>query len=185
MNNLEASLRHIIPEYHYDHRGFFTESYNKKKYLKLGINVNFVQDNRSLSRGLATLRGLHFQAPPHAQAKLVSCGRGAIYDVAVDIRRGSPHYGQWAGYELSAENGHQLFIPVGFAHGFLTLQPNTEVLYKCSDYYAAETEGSLLWNDPSVAVDWPLREKPILSDKDQQAPLLKDFRSPFIYGVNS
>ena len=127
----------LIPSIrHNDNRGYFAETYSHRKYLELGIDVEFVQDNHSFSREVGTLRGLHFQSPPHAQAKLVRCGRGAIFDVAVDIRRGSPTYGQWEGCELTAKNGDQLYIPVGFAHGFVTLEPDSEIVYKCSDYYA-------------------------------------------------
>ena len=182
---LSASLIHIQPERHGDHRGFFAETYSRRKYSELGIDVEFVQDNHSLSREVGTLRGLHFQAPPHAQAKLVRCGRGALFDVAVDIRRGSPTYGQWEGYELSAENGAQLYVPVGFAHGFVTLEPDSEIVYKCSDYYAPETEGSILWNDPDIGIDWPTESNIILSDKDAVAFLLSDLESPFIFGENS
>ena len=178
-------LIHIQPERHGDHRGFFVETYSRCKYSELGIDIEFVQDNHSLSREVGTLRGLHFQAPPHAQAKLVRCGRGAIFDVAVDIRRGSPTYGQWKGYELTAENGDQLYIPVGFAHGFVTLMPDSEIVYKCSDYYAPETEGAILWNDPDIGINWPTKADPILSDKDAVAPLFSDLESPFIFGVNS
>ena len=128
---------------------------------------------------------MHFQSPPHAQAKLVRCGRGAIFDVAVDIRRGSPTYGQWKGYELTAENGNQLYVPVGFAHGFVTLMPDSEIVYKCSDYYAPETEDAVLWNDPDIGIDWPTDTAPILSNKDAVAPLLSDLESPFIFGENS
>ena len=182
---LSASLIHINPQRHGDQRGFFAETYSRRKYSELGIEDEFVQDNHSLSREVGTLRGLHFQAPPHAQAKLVRCGRGAIFDVAVDIRRGSPTYGQWKGYELSAENGNQLYIPVGFAHGFVTLEPDSEIVYKCSDYYAPETEGAILWNDPDIGIEWLIETDPILSDKDAVAPLLFDLESPFIFGENS
>ena len=175
----------ITTQRHGDHRGFFSETYSRSKYLALGIRVEFVQDNHSLSREVGTLRGLHYQAPPHAQAKLVRCGRGAIFDVAVDIRRGSPTYGQWDGYELTAENGDQLYVPVGFAHGFVTLEPDSEIVYKCSDYYAPETEGVILWNDPDIGIDWPTGSDPILSDKDAAASLLVDIESPFIFGENS
>ena len=170
---------------HWDDRGFFAETYSRLQYSELGIDVEFVQDNHSLSREDRTLRGLHFQAPPHAQAKLVRCGRGAIFDVAVDIRRGSPTYGQWKGYELTAQNGEQLYIPVGFAHGFVTLEPDSEIVYKCSDYYAPETEGAVLWSDPDIGIDWPTEAEPILSDKDAVAPLLSDLESPFVFGENS
>ena len=180
-----TELNLIKPKRHGDHRGFFEETYSLRKYLELGIDVDFVQDNHSLSREIGTLRGLHFQAPPHSQAKLVRCGRGAIYDVAVDIRRGSPTYGYWNGYELTAENGHQLYVPNGFAHGFLTLKPDSEVIYKCSDYYEPEKEGSIRWNDPTLCINWPSHLNPILSEKDSAAPLLADFQSPFIFGKNS
>ncbi|MDA7455180.1 dTDP-4-dehydrorhamnose 3,5-epimerase [Planktomarina temperata] len=166
-----------------DSRGFFGETYSRRRHAEMGIDVDFVQDNHSLSRAVGTLRGLHFQAPPAAQGKLVRCGRGAIFDVAVDIRRGSPTYGQWEGYELTAENGHQLYVPVGFAHGFVTLEPDSEIVYKCTDYYAPETEGAVRWD--SCGIDWPLSVDPILSDKDATAPALADFHSPFIYGENS
>lgn len=170
---------------HDDSRGFFAETYSRKQYLKQGIDVEFVQDNHSVSREAGTLRGLHFQSPPRAQAKLVRCGRGAIFDVAVDVRQGSPNYGQWQGYELTAENGHQLYVPVGFAHGFLTLEPDSELVYKCSDYYAPETEGTILWNDLDIGIKWPINCEPLLSQKDNVAPFLRDFESPFIFGENS
>jgi len=164
-----------------DHRGFFAETYSRRVYASLGIDVEFVQDNHSLSRAVGTVRGLHFQAPPNAQAKLVRCGRGAIFDVAVDIRRGSPTFGQWVGYELSAENGAQLFIPAGFAHGFATLMPDSEIIYKCSDYYAPASDGALRWDDPAIGIDWPLTGAAILSEKDAVAPLLVHLDSPFDY----
>ena len=166
-----------------DHRGFFCESFSRRRYEELGITSEFVQDNHSMSRVIGTLRGLHFQAPPAAQGKLVRCGRGAIFDVAVDIRRGSPTYGKWEGYELTADNGHQLYIPVGFAHGFVTLEADSEIIYKCTDYYVPDTEGAVLWN--SCGIDWPISDDPILSDKDQEGPPLADFDSPFLYGQNS
>lgn len=158
-----------------------SEIYNKQAFAALGITCNFVQDNHSLSVSAYTLRGLHFQKPPHGQDKLVSCIRGRIFDVAVDVRRGSPTYGQWIGTELSAENGHQLFIPIGFAHGFITLEPNCEVIYKCSDTYAPQAEGGIRWD--SVGIDWPLPTgvTPELSDKDKVQPTLAEFDSPFPY----
>ena len=168
---------------HGDHRGYFGETYSRRRYAEIGLGVDFVQDNHSLSKAVGTLRGLHFQAPPAAQGKLVRCGRGAIFDVALDIRRGSPTYGEWKGYELTAENGHQLYVPVGFAHGFVTLEPDSEIVYKCTDYYAPETEGALRWD--SCGIDWPLSVDPILSDKDAMGPALADFDSPFIFGENS
>ena len=164
-----------------DNRGFFAETYSRRAYAEVGIEPEFVQDNHSLSSATGTIRGLHFQAPPRAQAKLVRCGRGAIFDVAVDIRRGSPTYGHWAGYTLSAENGAQLYISVGFAHGFATLEPESEIIYKCSDYYAPETEGSLRWDDPDIGIKWPFTSAPVLSEKDATAPPLAGFNSPFIF----
>ena len=170
---------------HNDERGFFAETYSVKKYADLGVNVEFVQDNHSLSKDIGTLRGLHFQAPPYSQSKLVRCGRGSIFDVAVDIRKGSPTYGKWRGYRLSGDNGRQLYIPAGFAHGFITLEPYSEIIYKCSDYYAPETEGTILWNDPDIGINWPAVATPILSDKDAAAPFLVDLKSPFVFGENS
>lgn len=171
----------ITPRRFGDHRGFFAETYSARAYAEAGITDDFVQDNHSLSAQVGTVRGLHFQAPPHAQAKLVRCGRGAIFDVAVDVRKGSPTYGQWVGAELSADNGVQLYVPVGFAHGFATLQPDSEIVYKCSDYYAPETEGALIWNDSEVGIEWPDIGEAVLSEKDAVAPTLADFESPFVW----
>lgn len=171
----------ISPRRFEDNRGFFSESYSRKSLAAQGIDIEFVQDNHSLSREAGTIRGLHFQAAPHAQDKLVRCGRGALFDVAVDIRKGSPTYGKWVGYELSFENGRQMLVPAGFAHGFVTLLPDTEIIYKCSDYYAQETEGALLWNDPDIGIDWPLHGDPVLSEKDAGAPPLQGFDSPFFW----
>ena len=166
-----------------DARGWFTEVYNQATFLANGIDVAFVQDNHSLSQARYTLRGLHYQTPPHAQDKLVRCTRGRIFDVAVDIRAGSPTYGRWSGMELSAANGDQLFVPVGFAHGFLTLEPDCEVQYKCSALYAPACDGGLRWDDPEIAVDWslPAGTTPELSAKDADLPLLANFASPFPY----
>ena len=170
----------LTPRRFGDHRGFFSESYSRAALAAAGIDIDFVQDNHSLSRQPGTVRGLHFQAPPRAQAKLVRCGRGRLFDVAVDIRRGSPTYGRWTGAELSFENGRQLLVPAGFAHGFMTLEPETEILYKCSDGYAPETEGALAWDDPDIGIDWPRTGlAPVLSDKDAAAPGLAGFESPF------
>lgn len=169
----------IEPKRFGDHRGFFAETYSRKVYETLGVAPEFVQDNHSLSAEIGTVRGLHFQAPPYAQDKLVRCGRGAIFDVAVDIRKGSPTYGQWVGYELSAANGRQLFVPVGFAHGFVTLEPDSEIVYKCSNYYAPQAEGAVRWDDPDIGIVWPLTRDAILSGKDAVAPLLRDLDSPF------
>lgn len=169
----------ITPQRHLDERGYFSELYHQKNIEELGVNDIFVQDNHSLSFRAGTLRGLHFQAPPYAQAKLVRCGRGSIFDVAVDIRKGSPSFGQWKGYNLTSENGHQLYIPVGFAHGFLTLEENSEIVYKCSNYYNSQSEGAVYWDDPDISIDWPLEGHPLLSEKDDRSPLLKDLFSPF------
>ncbi len=166
-----------------DARGWFSEVYSERTMAPLGVDVQFVQDNHSLSLGAGTLRGLHFQTPPFAQAKLVRCTRGAIFDVAVDIRRGSPTFGRWVGYELSAENGFQLFVPVGYAHGFITLEPSTEVVYKVSAAYAAENDSGIRWDDPAIGIDWRLPDgaAPILSDKDASQQTLSGFDSPFLY----
>lgn len=165
-----------------DERGFFSESWNRKTFLDHGIDMDFVQDNHSLSATVGTVRGLHFQSPPHAQAKLVRCGRGRLFDVAVDIRKGSPTFGQWVGYELSFENGLQLLIPAGFLHGFVTREPDTEIIYKCSDYYAPDCDGAVRFDDPDLGIDWGLGGDPVLSEKDANAPLMADFDSPFTYG---
>ena len=164
-----------------DDRGFFSESWSRKTLADHGITTDFVQDNHSLSRAAGTVRGLHFQAPPHAQAKLVRCGRGRLFDVAVDIRKGSPTFGRWIGFELSFENGRQLLIPAGFLHGFVTLEPDTEIVYKCSDYYAPDCDGAVRWD--SCGIDWPdFGAAPVLSLKDAAAPTLAEFNSPFTYG---
>lgn len=168
-----------------DSRGWFSETFKKKDFLSLGLDLDFVQDNHSLSRAVGTLRGIHFQTPPHAQDKLVRCVRGRIFDVAVDLRKSSPTYGRWVGEELSAENGAQLFIPVGFGHAFLTLEPDSEVIYKVTDYYAPECDGGVRWNDPDIGIAWPpIIEEPHLSSKDQALPFLADFESPFAYDGN-
>ena len=165
-----------------DDRGWFSETYQRERYVAHGIDVEFIQDNHALSKPVGVLRGLHFQRPPHAQAKLVRCVRGAIWDVGVDIRAGSPTYGRWLAAELTAENGFQLFIPAGHAHGYVTLKPDTEVEYKVSGRYAPDCEGGVMWNDPDLALPWPTPAGgPILSDKDQRLGLFKDFQSPFAY----
>ncbi|MGX0903357.1 dTDP-4-dehydrorhamnose 3,5-epimerase [Roseovarius sp. MBR-79] len=164
-----------------DGRGFFSESWNRRSLAQQGIETNFVQDNHSLSTAPGTLRGLHFQTPPHAQAKLVRCGRGALYDVAVDIRHGSPTYGHWVGVDLSFENGRQLLIPAGFLHGFVTRQPETEIIYKCSDYYAPQCDAAVRFDDPDLGIDWGLNAPPILSDKDAAAPRLRDLPAYFTW----
>lgn len=164
-----------------DDRGFFSESWNRKTLQGQGIDIDFVQDNHSLSAAVNTVRGLHFQSPPHAQAKLVRCGRGVLFDVAVDVRRGSPTYGHWFGIELSAENGKQLLVPAGFLHGFATRAPDTEIIYKCSDYYAPECDGAVRFDDPTIGIDWGLSGPAILSDKDAKAQLLGAFDTPFVW----
>jgi dTDP-4-dehydrorhamnose 3,5-epimerase len=165
-----------------DDRGWFSETYNHRRMVEQGSGVVFVQDNHSLSRSVGTIRGLHFQAPPYGQVKLVRCIRGAIWDVAVDVRAGSPSYGKWVSAELSADNGHQLYIPVGFAHGFVTLTPDAEVIYKVSAYYDRDSEGGVAWNDPTLSLPWPLPSSgPVLSDKDLVLPKLADLESPFSY----
>ncbi|MCV6596806.1 MAG: dTDP-4-dehydrorhamnose 3,5-epimerase [Mangrovicoccus sp.] len=172
----------VIPPRFGDDRGFFSEVFNADKYAQIGIDVPFVQDNHSLSRDVGVVRGLHFQSPPHAQDKLVRVGAGRVLDVAVDIRVGSPHYGKWVAVELSAEAGNQLFIPAGFLHGFATLEPNSELLYKCSAFYSPECDGAVRFDDPDIGIDWGVDLSNVtLSDKDAKAPLLADFKSPFTY----
>jgi dTDP-4-dehydrorhamnose 3,5-epimerase len=186
MINNTFPVQLITPKRFGDARGWFTEVYSEPTFAKFGIDCRFVQDNHSLSVPKYTLRGMHFQTPPRGQDKLVRCVRGAIFDVAVDIRKGSPTYGQWVGAELSAENGHQFFIPIGFAHGFVTLEDNCEVSYKCSDTYAPDCDGGIRWNDPTIGaggIGWPMPTgtAPELSAKDALQPLLADFDSPFAY----
>ena len=177
----------ITPKRFGDARGFFSESWNKDRLAEHGVTIDFVQDNHSMSAQVGTIRGLHFQSPPHAQDKLVRCGRGALLDVAVDIRKGSPTYGQWVGYELSYENGAQLLVPKGFLHGFVTRTPDTEIIYKCSDYYAPDCDGAVRWDCPDIGIDWGLENggmggtDPVLSEKDAAAPTLADFDSPFVW----
>jgi len=169
----------LTPNRFGDARGFFSESWNKRLLADHGIELDFVQDNHSMSAQVGTLRGLHFQSPPAAQDKLVRCGQGALFDVAVDIRTGSPTYGQWFGIELSAENGKQLLVPAGFLHGFITRAPNTEIIYKCTDYYAPDCDGAARWD--SCGIDWNHDGDVVLSDKDAVAPPLAEFDSPFIW----
>ena len=178
---MPSPVQLIRPRRHGDARGWFTEVYNRDTFAGLGIDCLFIQDNHSLSAPAFTLRGLHFQTPPRGQDKLVRCVRGRIWDVAVDVRTGSPTYGEWVGAELSADNGHQLFIPVGFAHGFITLEPDCEVTYKCSDLYAPDHDGGIRWD--TAGIDWPMPAGtvPELSAKDVKLPALADFDSPFAY----
>ncbi len=168
----------VEPKVFEDRRGFFMESYNFRQYSEHGIHDQFVQDNHSLSVK-NTLRGLHYQINP-GQAKLIRVIAGKIFDVAVDIRFGSPTFGQWVGHLLSAQNKLQMYIPVGFAHGFCVLSNTAEVEYKCSEYYSPADERGIRWNDPDLAIDWPV-SKPILSDKDRQNPLLKNISPDFKY----
>jgi dTDP-4-dehydrorhamnose 3,5-epimerase len=177
-----AGLVVLTPTRFGDNRGFFSESWSRKRMQEHGLDLDYVQDNHSVSSAVGTVRGLHFQSPPHAQAKLVRCGRGLLFDVAVDIRRGSPTYGQWFGTELSFENGKQMLIPVGFLHGFATRAPDTEIIYKCTDYYAPDCDGSVRFDDPAIGVDWGIdAAAAILSEKDLKAPLLADIDNKFVF----
>ena len=170
----------VAPKRWRDHRGFFAETFHRRRFDENGIRADFVQDNHSMSAMLGTVRGLHFQEPPHAQDKLISVVRGAIYDVAVDIRRASSSYGRYVAVELSAENGHQLFVPKGFAHGFQTLTADTEVFYKVSDFYAPEAERGLHWADPALAIDWPVNPaEATVNERDDGMPTLAELVSPF------
>ena len=172
----------ITPRRFSDSRGHFSETYNADTFAQHGITTQFVQDNQSYSRDAGTVRGLHFQAPPSAQAKLVRVLQGIIWDVAVDIRRGSPTFGHWVGVELSDQAGNQLLIPEGFLHGFVTRTTDCMVAYKCSATYAPSTEGSVRFDDPELAIDWGINlQDAVLSDKDAQAPGFADFTSPFTY----
>lgn len=162
-----------------DDRGWFSEVWNAARFRDAGIDLEFVQDNHSYSAQAGTLRGLHYQSPPRAQAKIVRCVRGAILDVAVDARRGSPTYGRWVAEELTAESGLQILVPAGFLHGFVTMKPDTEVEYKVSDFYDAECDGSVRWD--SLGIDWQLASPPLLSDKDADAPAFGDWDSPFTF----
>ena len=168
----------ITPRRFADDRGFFSETYNARAYSAAGIDVEFIQDNHSYSAKAGTVRGLHYQAPPHAQAKLVRVLRGSIIDVAVDARKSSPTLGKWVKAELSAENGNQMFVPKGFLHGFITVEPDTEVAYKVDAYYDGASDGSVKWNDPDLAIDWGVVGAS-LSEKDAKAPAWADFKSPF------
>ena len=166
-----------------DARGWFVETYSARAFARDGIDTIFVQDNQSLSRSAFTLRGIHFQTPPHGQDKLVRCLRGSIFDVAVDLRRGSPTFGKWVGTTLSADNGVQVLVPMGFGHAFLTLEPESEVAYKTSDFYAADCEGAIAWDDPAIGIAWPLPSgrQPELSPKDRKLPSVTSFDTPFAY----
>jgi dTDP-4-dehydrorhamnose 3,5-epimerase len=168
----------LTPKRFGDARGWFSETWNADAMAKAGLDLAFVQDNHSFSATADTLRGLHYQRPPHAQDKLVRCTRGVIFDVAVDFRSGSATFGQWVGVELSAENGRQLLVPKGFLHGFVTRVADTEVQYKCTDLYAPDCDGAVRWDDPDIGIDWGVAA-PVLSAKDAAAPSLGDVQSPF------
>ncbi|WP_374386207.1 dTDP-4-dehydrorhamnose 3,5-epimerase [Brevundimonas sp.] len=183
MPSLEAKVPVLIrPRRFHDDRGWFMETYSTASAAAAGVTVDFVQDNHSCSIAPGTVRGLHFQRPPHAQAKLVRCLAGAIMDYAVDLRRGSPSYGDYVSARLTAAGGEQLFVPIGFAHGFVTLETGAEVAYKVSDVYAPDCDGGVCWNDPVIGIDWPLPASgAILSEKDAALPRLADLESPFDY----
>ncbi len=177
--NIEA-VKIITPRRFSDDRGYFEEIFNAQRFKKIGIDCDFVQDNHSYSREVGTVRGLHFQTPPFAQDKLVWCSQGALFDVAVDLRSGSATYGKYVCEELTAENGRQLFIPIGFAHGFCTLKNDTEIAYKVSDYYAPDHDAGIAWNDPDLGIEWPVDAGDAkLSQKDQNLPYLRDVKVGF------
>lgn len=176
-------VRIIETAVHGDHRGFFTESYTESKFKEVGIEINFIQDNHSLSVEPGVLRGMHFQTPDKAQTKLVRVTSGVIYDVLVDIRTGSPTYGQWEGYILSEHNHRQLLVPKGFAHGFITLTSNCNVQYKVDEYYSATHDAGIKFDDKELGIKWPMPSNQlILSEKDKNHPTLRELKSPFIYG---
>ena len=173
-------IKVLIPRKHGDPRGFFSETYNRRTLVNVGIDIEFVQDNHAASARRGTVRELHFQAPPRAQDKLVHVVRGSVFDVAVDLRRSSPTYGRHVSVVLSAEAWNQILVPVGFAHGYVTLEPDTEVLYKVSDYYAPDHDRGLLWNDPLLGIPWPLpEEEAVLADRDREQPRFAGFVTPF------
>jgi len=172
----------IEPPRFSDDRGWFSETWNQNRMDEASASLRFVQDNHSFSGPKGTVRGLHFQSPPSAQDKLVRVIKGSVTDVAVDIRKGSPTFGKWVSRMLSAENGLQLLVPIGFLHGFVTLEPNTEVLYKCTDFYAPDCDGGIKFDDPDLAIDWGIStDEAVLSEKDKVAPAFADFDSPFNY----
>ena len=176
MKIIKTKLNDVLilePKIFGDERGWFMESWTDRMLKDAGIDISFVQDNHSFSAVKGTLRGLHYQLNPMCQAKLIRCTRGELWDVAVDIRKGSPQYGQWTGVHLSAENKRQVLVPRGFAHGFITLTDDVEVQYKADNYYAPECDGNIRWNDPDIGIEWPI-EPVILSSKDVAAPFLKD-----------
>lgn len=170
----------LTPARFSDARGFFSETYNAERFKAAGIDADFIQDNHSYSAAKGTVRGLHFQAPPYAQAKLVRVIKGAIVDVAVDVRKGSPTFGKWVKAELSAENGKQMFVPRGFLHGFATLLADTEIIYKVDAHYSSAQDGAVLWDDKELAIEWRVDPMAVIvSEKDKQALPFRDFQSPF------
>lgn len=186
MNLFRTNLEGVFilePKVHGDHRGWFMESFSQEEFDMAGFDLKFVQDNQSFSATKGTLRGLHYQLNPKAQTKLVRCTKGAIFDVVVDIRKGSSTYGEWFGLELSEENKKQLLVPKGFAHGFMTLGAGTEVQYKVDEIYSPENDRGIIWNDSDIGIKWPINIQPVLSQKDEKAPLLKDAEINFEFGT--
>ena len=184
MNFIETKLNGVLilePVVHGDHRGWFMETYSNENFKNAGLELYFLQDNHSFSASKGTLRGLHYQLSPKAQTKLVRCVKGAIFDVAVDIRRGSPTYRKWVGIELSSENKKQLLVPKGFAHAFMTLTDDVEVQYKVDEFYSPENDRGIIWNDSEIGIEWPADINPILSEKDKSAPHLKDAENNFSF----
>jgi len=182
MEFIETKIKGLLivqPDVFEDERGYFFESFNHEKFLKGGLDMKFIQDNESKSRK-GVLRGIHFQSPPFDQGKLVRVIRGSVMDVAVDIRKGSPTYGNWVSTVLSEQNKRMFWIPSGFAHGFVTLEDDTVFFYKCTNVYDKGSEGSILWNDPDLGIDWGVKE-PIISGKDKTSPLFKELKSPFTF----
>lgn len=178
-------VAHIIPKRFQDSRGWFSETWNENRFENLGVAAAFCQDNHSVSVKAGTIRGIHFQRAPYAQAKLVRCLKGRIFDVAVDLRRVSPTFKKWIGLELSAERGNQLFVPAGFGHAFITLEDDCHVAYKVDAYYSPQADGGVRWDDPELSINWPMSGvRPILSDKDAALPMLSDAEFDFPYDGN-
>ena len=176
------AVKLLTPRRFGDARGFFTETWNARRMTEIGLDIAFVQDNFSHSAEVGTVRGLHYQRPPNAQGKLVRVARGRVLDVAVDVRKGSPTYGKWVAEELSWENGAMLWVPRGFLHGFVTLEPDTDVVYKVDGFYAPDCDGAIRFDDPDLAIDWGIDPaKAVLSAKDAAAPAFRDFETPFLY----